>query len=231
MHISWNHLFLHHQSERESRLGKLTLKYNIPKYYDLFTKPFLYKKNLSFLEVGAGGGEVTQYILKKKPSFLRSLVVTELIKTGVLLLRKRGITARQMNTEHLTYNDNSFDVVCAFDVMHHVQNPEKMAYEMTRVAKKYVFLIEANGLSVIRKLLERTRWYKKLGEHSYFPWQYTSFFDQKKFSSFTIKPFLFSPPGVPDIFITPVITCSELLERIPLLRWQCSGVVMVGKKI
>lgn len=231
MSITWDHLFLHHQSERESRLGNLTVKYNIPKYFDLFSKSFINTKNLSFLEVGAGGGEITRYILQKKPAFLRSIAVTEFMKTGVALLRKRGIPARQMDAEHLTHKDNSFDVVCAFDVMHHVQNPDKMAHEMTRVANKYVFLIEANGLSAIRKLLERTSWYKKLGEHSYFPWQYASFFDQKKFSSFTIRPFLFSPPGVPDIFIAPVISFSELLERIPLLRWQCSGVVIVGKKI
>lgn len=228
--MNWNNLFNQKLSERDARLGKKAREYITQKYVSLFARTVLSKPVSSILELGAGRGEITHAILTQMPKRIKRYVATELLASGVKDLRKSGVDARQMDAQNLRFPKSSFDIVAAFDVMHHVPDPSKMALEMTRVSKKYVFLIEANGLSLPRKLMEKTAWYKSLGENSYLPWQYRSFFPQKHFRTFSIHPFLFVPPGIPDSmsFIIPPI--SEALERIPLLNWQCSGVVMFGVK-
>ncbi|MBW2971246.1 hypothetical protein KY320_03740 [Candidatus Woesearchaeota archaeon] len=119
-------------------------------------------------------------------------------------------------------------MVFAIDVMHHVSNPRKMAREMMRVSSKYIFLIEANGICIIRKVMERiSKKYQAAGENSYKPWDYKSFF--KGANNFSIRPFLFMIPFTPKRLMKPVIWLSETMEKIPLLRWQGSGVVMCGE--
>lgn len=227
---AWNNFFQYRQSERDSRLGKKSREYIVSKYLQLFTNTFANDGNLSFLELGAGRGEITKSILKNKLPFLKTYMATELTPSGVRALKKLQIPVKQMDAQNLTFKKNAFDVVCAFDVMHHVPNPKKMAQEMTRVAKRHIFLIEANGLSIARRILEQTRWYKTLGENSYFPWQYLSFFPREQFSSLTIRPFLFVPPKIPLFLIDNIPLISDTLEKFPLLKWQCSGVVISGVK-
>lgn len=226
----WHALFSQQLSERDARLGKKARNFIVHKYYSLFRENILKQNKLTILELGAGDGEITRQILAQGRDQINKYIATELTKSGVSALTRIGVNAQQMDAQKLLFKDKSFDVVCAFDVMHHVPDPVKMAHEMTRVTKKYVFLIEANGLSIARKLLEKTAWYRSLGENSYFPWQYLSFFPRGQFKSLTIRPFLFVPPAVPDFLAFTIPLISETLERIPLLNWQCSGVVIVGEK-
>ncbi len=227
---AWNNFFQYRESERDSRLGKKSREYIVSKYLQLFTNTFANDSNLSFLELGAGRGEITKGILKNKAPFLKRYTATELTASGVRALKKLQIPVKQMDAQNLTFKKNAFDVVCAFDVMHHVPNPKKMAEEMTRVAKKHIFLIEANGLSIARRILEQTQWYKTLGENSYFPWKYLSFFPRKEFTELSIRPFLFVPPKIPNSLVDSIPLISNTLEKIPLLNWQCSGVVIHGVK-
>lgn len=227
---TWNNFFQYQESERDRRLGKKSREYIVSKYLQLFTNTFVNDKNLSLLELGAGRGEITKGILKSKAPFFKRYIATELTSSGVQALKKLRIPVKQMDAQRLTFKKDSFDVVCAFDVMHHVPIPKKMAEEMTRVAKKHIFLIEANGLSIARRILEQTQWYKTLGENSYFPWQYLSFFPREQFSSLTIRPFLFVPPKIPHSFMGSIPLISDTLEKIPFLKWQCSGVIIHGVK-
>lgn len=228
--MSWDELFSQKLSERDARLGQKARSYIVQKYYSLFKEKILKKNKLSILELGAGRGEITRQILSEGADGIKKYVATELMKSGVSGLRRIGVDAKQMDAQKLLFKDRSFDVVCAFDVMHHILDPQKMAHEMARVAKKHVFLIEANGLSLARKLLEKTAWYRSLGENSYFPWQYVSFFPTKQFKKIRIRPFLFVPPLIPDFLAPMVPPLSETFEKIPLLNWQCSGVVIYGEK-
>ncbi|MBS1266142.1 MAG: hypothetical protein MAG795_00107 [Candidatus Woesearchaeota archaeon] len=126
------------------------------------------------------------------------------------------------------FENDSFDLAFAVDVMHHVTDPKKMAQEMVRVSKKYVFLIEANGVCVLRRILEKvSQKYKNAGENSYLPWKYKSFF---KPITVSVKPFLFAVPFTPGFLIKPMGIMSDILENIPLVRWQGSGVIIFGEK-
>ena len=207
--------------------GEISLKYKVPKYASLFIRHFQ-GKNPAVLEVGAGDGYLTRLIMKKLNC--KKYVATEISDGGVKRLKEKGIRALKMDAERLEFEDNSFDVVCCFDTMHHAYDPRKMASEMIRVARKEVFLIEANGSCLIRKLLEKTPRYKTVHELSYTPRQYISFFTHPEIRKIYIKPFLAVFPFTPLIFTKPAVWISEIMERLPILKWQCSSVLISVEK-
>ena len=55
--------------------------------------------------------------------------VSEQFPEGVAWLKQRGLNAVQVNAQGIDFPERSFDVVISFDVMHHVEKPEKMARE------------------------------------------------------------------------------------------------------
>lgn len=227
---SFNLLYGQGISEREKRLGELSGIYNVPKYAGIFFECFRNDKNLEVLELGAGKGQITEAVLNKNSGIIKNYTATEITDAGVTELSKLGIRVKKIDAEQILFDDNSFDLVCCFDVMHHVSDCRKMAREMSRVARKYVFLIEANGLCVIRKLMELTPGYRIFNESSYTPWRYKSFFPQEEFEEFRIKPFLFTPPHIPRSLYKFVIGFNEVLEKTPILRFQCSSLAILGRK-
>jgi ubiquinone/menaquinone biosynthesis C-methylase UbiE len=46
--------------------------------------------------------------------------------------------------EAMPFNDGSFDVVCSFAILHHVERPDAIVREMTRVARKAVIISDGN---------------------------------------------------------------------------------------
>ena len=140
-------------------------------------------------------------------------------------LRAKGYgAARQADACATPFGDDEFDVAVTYDVMHHVTDPAAMAREMVRIARTRVFLVEANGASLTRRLLELTNMYRQAGENSYLPRQYRRFFALPGVARVEIDPFQFVPPRALSPFAPLTIAISEALQHVPLLRWQCSGV-------
>lgn len=142
--------------------------------------------------------------------------------TKVLIKKYAGnpsVTVVQADAQALPFEDHAFDMVLAFDVMHHVKNPGRMAQELMRVSRKDIFMCEACGLSLVRKTVEKTRASREKGERSYTPCRIRSFFQGSK--SVEIVPFyFFVPPKIKKKFMRPFIVISEIGQRIPGLRWQ-----------
>jgi hypothetical protein len=115
----------------------------------------------------------------------------------------------------------------AFDVMHHVSDPRAMAREMMRVARGRCLLVEANGLSVFRKIKERSAGHRRAGERSYLPRRYRSFFEAQGWAltRFEVTPFLFAFK-VPSRWLKLLVTFNERIERVPGLRWQCASLAI-----
>jgi len=226
----YDELYSKEGSFKETWDGKIATIYKVPKYIQVFIDTFQHKEPMDVLELGAGNGEVSEQIIKQNPKFIKRYVTTDLSKVGVEKLIEKGFESYQVDAQDLArFDDNSFDLVFCIDVMHHVEKPRQMAQEMLRVSKKYIFLIEANGLCVLRKLHELMPSQKAVGEKSYTPWGYLSFFKSNKLKEISIKPFLFMVPFTPAIFIKPMILLSEILEKLPLIKWQGSGVVIKGE--
>lgn len=65
--------------------------------------------------------------------------ITEYSANAVKVLKEKysgnaAVSVAQADAQALPFEDNTFDLVLAFDVMHHVQEPQRMAQELMRVS-------------------------------------------------------------------------------------------------
>jgi ubiquinone/menaquinone biosynthesis C-methylase UbiE len=98
----------------------------------------------SVLDIGSGTGRA---VLALKHSGVRAVGIEP-----VEALRKQGHT-KGLSTEELidgdvqilNFPDKSFDLVCAFAVLHHVPEPIRAVSEMLRVARRAIFISDSNN--------------------------------------------------------------------------------------
>ena len=184
---AWDGIYSLGQSSRYANEGDIGIYYRLPKFARMFKKYILTLDGLRVLEIGGGVGEMYENLSKEFPNDTLNYTITEYSPNAVDILKKKyndecNPVITQANAEQLQFEDNSFDVVCAFDVMHHVSDPLKMAQEMLRVSRQHVFLCEPCGVSLIRKITELTETGKRLGEKSYSPRTIRKFFTLPKYA-------------------------------------------------
>ena len=95
-------------------------------------------KKIKILNVGAGTGFTSELLSK-----YGEVVSIEYEKSCVEFINETtSLHLIEGSILDLQYADNTFDLVCAFDVIEHVEDDTKAVSEMTRVAKKdgYVFI-------------------------------------------------------------------------------------------
>ncbi len=97
----------------------------------------------SVLDVGAGTGRTVQFFRHRG----RSVTGVEPSSAQIAQARKKGIPPGhivQADGRALPFADGSFDAVCEFGVLHHVEQPQRVIAEMLRVARKAVFISDSN---------------------------------------------------------------------------------------
>jgi len=100
----------------------------------------------SILDVGAGTGRTIDYVMKNHPNvrIVGIEPVKELLEEGY----KKGISKSILiegNGNEIQFDDNAFDLVCEFAVLHHVPKPEVVVAEMLRVARVGIFISDSNN--------------------------------------------------------------------------------------
>jgi ubiquinone/menaquinone biosynthesis C-methylase UbiE len=99
----------------------------------------------SVLDVGSGTGRSVRYFLDRDIPIVHGIEpVQALINQAV---NKHNIPDALFtcgNGENLPFDSDSYDVLCEFGVLHHVPHPERVVKEMMRVARKAIFLSDAN---------------------------------------------------------------------------------------
>ena len=101
-----------------------------------------------WLTVGDGRyGNDAHYIQQKGPSVLATDISDLLLREA----KEIGYVAdwRRENAESLSFSDEEFDFVLCKESYHHFPRPMVALYEMIRVAKKGVILIEPNDHEII----------------------------------------------------------------------------------
>jgi ubiquinone/menaquinone biosynthesis C-methylase UbiE len=96
-----------------------------------------------FLDVGAGTGRGISFLLERGRECYGVEPVAALIQQG----EARGIPKGRIlqgSGYSLPFHDNSFDAVFECGMLHHVAEPARVVAEMTRVARKAVFLSDSN---------------------------------------------------------------------------------------
>lgn len=102
--------------------------------------PLLKTEGQAWLTVGDAYGFDAQYILKKGNRATASDLNTDFLR----LAKEEGIITdfSAQNAEHLSYPDLHFDYVLCKESYHHFPRPYAALYEMIRVARKGIVLIE-----------------------------------------------------------------------------------------
>ena len=100
----------------------------------------------SILDVGSGTGRAIRHLKKHRPD-LRVVgiePVKELREVGYSL----GTAEADLvdgDANHLEFGAGEFDLVCEFAALHHMRRPELAVAEMLRVARKAIFISDANN--------------------------------------------------------------------------------------
>ena len=113
----------------------------------------------SVLDVGSGTGRAVKYLFEKG---VKVQGIEPVIALTNQAIQKNGIAAESLVCgigEHLPFADNSYDAVCEFGILHHVQDPNAVVEEMIRVARKVIFLSDSNRFGQGSK---PSRWIKLL---------------------------------------------------------------------
>lgn len=99
----------------------------------------------SLLDVGSGTGRAIRYFREHRPDVdVRGVEPVEaLIAEGEALGIPHGIVLPG-DGARLPFADSSFDAVTEFGVLHHVERPDVVVREMTRVARRAIFLSDGN---------------------------------------------------------------------------------------
>ncbi len=99
----------------------------------------------SILDVGSGTGRALLYV--KGRTGVRILGIEpspELRAVG----HRNGLSEAELvagDATALQFPDGSFDLVCAFGVLHHIKEHQRAVAEMCRVARKALFISDANN--------------------------------------------------------------------------------------
>jgi ubiquinone/menaquinone biosynthesis C-methylase UbiE len=114
----------------------------------------------SVLDVGSGTGRALRYLKARHPGvrFVGIEPVEALRRIG----HEAGLSPEELrdgDVNALAAADGEFDLVCEFAVLHHVPQPSRAVAEMLRVARKGIFISDANNLGqggVLARRLKQT---------------------------------------------------------------------------
>ncbi|CAK0768550.1 Class I SAM-dependent methyltransferase [Azospirillaceae bacterium] len=100
--------------------------------------------NASWLTIGDGRWGLDAIRIRKKG--FTSVLATDIRESLLCAAKERGLINNYSieNAEKLSFDDRSFDYVFCKESLHHFPRPYVALYEMIRVARKAVFIIEPN---------------------------------------------------------------------------------------
>lgn len=103
------------------------------------TNPFVSERK-SWLTVGDGYGFDANHFFKKG----LDVTATDIAGTFLPLVKSKGLIEKYAveNVERLSFDDNSFDYVFCKEAYHHFPRPYLGVYEMLRVAREAIILVE-----------------------------------------------------------------------------------------
>ncbi len=104
------------------------------------------KEKQNFLEVGCGNGAVSQYVAKK---YLLNVTGVDIDTEQIKLAQENtgdmpNIHFLEVDATNLPFQDNDFDIVLSFGVMHHISNWLDALGEIRRVLKPKGYFVYAD---------------------------------------------------------------------------------------
>lgn len=153
-HSDWYNDLFPTMDDKRKRIGiwKEAKTINAWLHNRLYSKiDLLCEKGSKWLTVGDGNGADAAYLLKKGCNAIASDISGDLLPVA----KSEGLIEEYAveNAEKLSFADNSFDYVLCKESFHHFPRPWIAFYEMVRVAKKGIVLIEPHDPVIKMPLL------------------------------------------------------------------------------
>lgn len=193
------------------------------------------------LEIGAGAGAFSQFILEEAPE-LRLLVCDISPKCIDIAREKLSPKYQRASFEvadctKLDHKDNTFDLVCGCSILHHLPLESTLA-ESFRILKPggCIWFSEPNMMNpqiviqknvpFIKKWLEDTE-----DETAFFRWPMIRKLRAAGFQEISVRPFDFLHPSVPRPLVGFTEAFGQVIERIPVFNEIAGSLVIVGRKL
>jgi 2-polyprenyl-6-hydroxyphenyl methylase / 3-demethylubiquinone-9 3-methyltransferase len=93
------------------------------------------KRNPEILDVGCGGGFVSNALAKAGFSVTGIDQSEEALSIAKIYDSSQSVDYQLADAYHLPFADESFDFVCAMDFLEHVEDPERVVREVSRVLR------------------------------------------------------------------------------------------------
>ena len=112
----------------------------IDRFHEKITKIVTDLYPATLLDAGCGEGFVDDIFLKAMPAL--EITGFDVLEESIKLAQIRNPRGTFMvgDIYNIDAGDNSFDVVCSFEVMEHLHEPDRALAEMARVARRAVVL-------------------------------------------------------------------------------------------
>ena len=112
----------------------------------------------SILDLGSGTGRTLLYVRERRPDL--NIIGVEPSPDMRAVGHRSGIPTDVLlpgDATALEFGDGSFDLVCAFGVLHHIKRPSLAIGEILRVARKAVFISDNNNFGQGSSLARATK--------------------------------------------------------------------------
>jgi len=99
----------------------------------------------SVLDVGSGTGRAIMHLKRTAPTV--QIIGVEPVAALRAIAYAKGLLPTELldgDATALSFEDGAFDVVCAFGVLHHIEDQRRALSEIFRVARKAVFISDVN---------------------------------------------------------------------------------------
>ncbi len=138
-----------------------------------------------------------------------------------------------MDAEHTQFDDESFDIVLADEMIHHSDNLPGLIKEMYRVTKTggITVISDHNRLSIPSELL-RTLYFRSKKERVFTAKEIEQYMLKSQFSDICYKHIIMTLPShnLPKVLMDINYAVEAIIERIPFLNLQCGVYVIRGRR-
>jgi len=189
------------------------------------------------LDVGCGYGFRTVGIARKGAKSVTGIDSDSVrIQQATEYSNSLGVSSIRfllINAEYMDFEDESFDIITADEMIHHVEDVDKVLKELVRITKKggVIIISDHNKWSVLSQLVRYICFGKKRAK-LFSAKEIAGHFKRLGLRDVVYKHIIFAMPfsGTPDIILRLNYKIENIVESLPLIRSQCGVYVVRGIK-